>query len=419
MITRHECLTRDASDPLAHVRGQFALDRADREGLIYLDGNSLGALPKAAIARVQKAVEEEWGGGLIRSWNAAGWINLAERIGDKIATLIGAKPGEVMVADSTSINLYKALSAAAWAAPNRPYIISERLNFPTDLYIADTFAKERGKQLVLAEAGEIHAHLDGQAAILMLTHGNYRTGHLHPMRELTKAAHDAGAVVIWDLAHSAGALPVDLHEADADFAIGCGYKYLNGGPGSSAFIWAHPRHLARMDRESWRPPLAGWLGHAQPFAFDPTYQPAAGIRRFICGTPPVLALAALECGVDTLLSTSMAAIREKSIALTDLFIELVESRCAGQGFTLLTPRDPSARGSQVSFAHSGDAYAIMQALIARGVIGDFRPPDVLRFGFTPLYTRFVDAWDAVDRLSQVMTSGEWRDPRFSVRAAVT
>jgi kynureninase len=244
---------------------------------------------------------------------------------------------------------------------------------------------------------------------------------MHPMRELTNAAHDAGAMVIWDLAHSAGAVPVDLHDADADFAVGCGYKYLNGGPGAPAFIWAHPRHTARMDREQWRPPLSGWLGHAQPFAFDPHYQPAGGIQRFICGTPPVISLAALECGVDTLLSASMASIRAKSIALTDLFIALVESRCAGHGFTLATPRESSMRGSQVSFSYQGerDGYAIMQALIARGVIGDFRAPDILRFGFTPLYTRFADVWDAVDRLANIMNSGEWRDPRFAVRAAVT
>jgi len=419
MSSRDACLQLDARDPLAPLRDQFALERIDAEGVIYLDGNSLGVLPRAAIDRIGDVVSEEWGSGLIRSWNTAGWITLSQRIGDKIGALIGGRPGEVIVADSTSVNLFKALSAASWAGSDRPHIISERTNFPTDLYIADTFARERGKSLVLVDEHEIPQHLDDRAAILMLTHVNYRTGRMHDMRALTRAAHDAGVIVVWDLAHSAGAVPVDLHAADADLAIGCGYKYLNGGPGAPAFLWAHPRLTARMDRENWRPPLSGWLGHAQPFAFDPYYQPASGIQRFVCGTPPVLSMAALECGVDTVASASMAAIRAKSMALTSLFIELVESRLDGHGFTLVTPRDADQRGSQVSFAHRDDGYAIMQALIARGVIGDFRAPDILRFGFTPLYTRFVDAWDAVERLTQVMTSGEWRDSRFSIRSAVT
>jgi len=419
MSSRDECLARDARDPLAPLRHQFALDRVDAEGVIYLDGNSLGVLPRSAIDRIASVVSDEWGSGLIRSWNTAGWITLSQRIGDKIGALIGARPGEVAVADSTSVNLFKALSAASWAGSDRPHVISERTNFPTDLYIADTFAREHGKSLILVEEDEIRSQLDDRAAILMLTHVNYRTGRMHAMRELTRAAHDAGALVVWDLAHSAGAVPVDLHDADADLAIGCGYKYLNGGPGAPAFIWAHPRLTARMDRENWRPPLSGWLGHAQPFAFDPYYEPASGIQRFVCGTPPVLSMAALECGVDTVAAVSMSALREKSIALTELFIALVEDRLTGHGFTLVTPRQSDQRGSQVSFAHVGDGYAIMQAVIARGVVGDFRAPDILRFGFTPLYTRFVDVWDAVERLSQVMTSGEWRDQRFSIRAAVT
>jgi kynureninase len=431
MITRAECVDRDRVDPLSPLRDRFAMDQVDRDGVIYLDGNSLGALPKTAGARISGVIDEEWGRGLIRSWNSAGWITLAQRIGDKIATLVGARPGELIVADSTSINLFKALSAGAAArrAPGPPKplataaIVSERTNFPTDLYIAETFAREHQMELMLVDASEIRQHLDDRAAILMLTHVNYRTGRMHAMRELTAAAHDAGAIVIWDLAHSAGAVPVDLHDADADFAVGCGYKYLNGGPGAPAFIWAHPRHTARMDRDNWRPPLSGWLGHAQPFAFEPQYQPAAGIQRFICGTPPVLSTAALECGVDSVLAAhdvgGMDAIRGKSVALTDLFIALVEERVAGHGFTLVTPRESEQRGSQVSFAHRGDGYAIMQALIERGVIGDFRAPDILRFGFTPLYTRFIDVWDAVDRLHGVMSSGAWRDPRFAVRAAVT
>lgn len=426
-MTRQDCLARDAADLLAPLRAQFDLAAADAEGVIYLDGNSLGALPAATATRVAAVVQDEWGAGLIRSWNAAGWIDLGQRIADKISTLIGARAGEVVVADSTSVNLYKVLSAAMAMAKagtrGGGRIISERSNFPTDLYIADTLARAQGFELVLAEAGEISALLDERAAIVMLTHVNYRTGRMHDMAAVTSAAHDAGALVVWDLAHSAGAVPVDLNAAGADFAVGCGYKYLNGGPGAPAFAWAHSRHVAWMDREGWRPPLSGWLGHAAPFAFAPDYRPGAGMSRFVCGTPPMLSMAALECGVDTVLAAAplggMAAIREKSIALTGMFIALVESRCAGHGLTLVTPREPAARGSQASFAHATAGYPIMQALIARGVVGDFRAPDVLRFGFTPLYTRFVDVWDAVTHLEQVMTTGEWREPRFNIRAAVT
>ena len=427
MTTRNDCLALDAADRLAPLRALFALDDADADGLIYLDGNSLGALPRTAAARVDEVVQEEWGRGLIRSWNTAGWITLSQRIGDKIARLVGAGPGELTVADSTSVNLYKALSAAialvAADAPGRRRIVSERTNFPTDLYIADTLARAHGFELTLVDAADLPAHLDERAAVLMLTHVNYRTGWMHRMRELTAAAHAAGALTIWDLAHSAGAVPVDLTGDSADFAVGCGYKYLNGGPGAPAFIWAHPRHTARMDREQWRQPLSGWLGHAAPFEFTTDYRPAAGVSRFICGTPPMLSLAALECGVDTVLAAEafggIAALRQKSIALSDLFIALVESRCAGHGLTLATPRDSADRGSQVGVAHPTDGYAMMQALIERGVIGDFRAPDILRFGLTPLYTRFVDVWDAVDRLEQVLRGGEWRQPRFRVRAAVT
>jgi len=433
--TRGACAARDAADPLAPMRAHFDLDAADARGDIYLDGNSLGPLPRATSARVQQVLRDEWGRDLIRSWNTAGWITLSQRIGDTIAGLVGAGPGELMVADSTSVNLYKALAAAmslvtAEAPATRRTIVSERTNFPTDLYIADTAARERGFSLRLVDATDL-AGLTGvcgdDTAIVMLTHVNYRTGRMHDMAGVTRAAHAAGALVIWDLAHSAGAVPVTLHgdapEAAADFAVGCGYKYLNGGPGAPAFIWAHPQHTQRMDAKGYRQPLAGWLGHAAPFAFTTDYQPGTGITRFLCGTPPVLSLVALECGVDTLLAAEshggMAALRHKSLALGDLFIQLVEARCGGHGLSLVTPREGHARGSQVSLAHDTGGYAMMQALIARGVIGDFRAPDILRFGFTPLYTRFVDVWDAVDRLVQVLESGEWRAARFAVRAAVT
>ncbi len=421
MISRDTCAARDSTDPLAPLRALFAMERVDRQGVIYLDGNSLGVLPAATPERIAAVAETEWGEGLIRSWNTAGWITLSQRIGDKIARLIGAGPGEVMVGDSTSVNLFKVLSAAIAVAGQEGRIISERTNFPTDLYIADTLARDKGLELMLVDQPKIASHLDDRTAILMLTHVNYRTGFMHDMAALTDRAHKAGVLVIWDLAHSAGAVPVDI--ASADFAVGCGYKYLNGGPGAPAFAWVHPKHTAWMDRTGWRQPLSGWLGHAAPFAFSSEYEPARGIARFVCGTPPVLSLAALECGVDTVLAAEeaggIAAIREKSVALTQLCIELVEQRCAGHQLTLASPRSAAERGSQVSFAHATHGYEIMQALIARGVIGDFRAPDILRFGFTPLYTRFTDVWDAVDRLHAVLVSGEWREPRFSVRTAVT
>ena len=427
--TRDAAATLDAADPLASLRDQFVLP----EGVVYLDGNSLGALPKRAAARVQATIEHEWGEGLIRSWNTAGWIELARSVGDGIATLIGAGPGEVSVGDSTSVNLFKVLSAAAALqkadAPARTVLLSERSNFPTDLYIAESVAAAAGLTLRLVDAAVLGEHLNHDLAVLMLTHVNYRSGRMHDMAALTRAAHGGGALAVWDLAHSAGAVPVDLRGAGADFAVGCGYKYLNGGPGAPAFVWVHPKHTARMDREGLRQPLSGWLGHAAPFDFMPIYRPAAGIGRFVCGTPPIVAMKALQCGVEIFCEAGahggIAALRAKSVALTDFFIERVESACAGHGLELATPRDPAVRGSQVSFAH-GDGYAIMQALIERGVIGDFRAghaqsgeSNLLRFGFTPLYTRFVDAWDAAEALADVLSRGIWREPRFGRRAGVT
>jgi kynureninase len=431
-LTRHDCAALDASDPLFSLRDEFMLP----QGVVYLDGNSLGVLPKATPSRIAQVVEQEWGTDLIKSWNTAGWIDLAQRIGNKIGVLVGAKPNELIVADSTSVNLYKALKAAlavgAVSSARRKRIVSERSNFPTDLYIADSVAREHGLELVLVDAEDLATHLNDELAVLLLTHVNYRTGRQHDMAAITRAAHAAGALVVWDLAHSAGAVPVDLNAAHADFAIGCGYKYLNGGPGAPAFVWAHARHTSKMDREQLRQPLSGWLGHAAPFQFTADYRPALGIQRFVCGTPPVVSLAALECGLDVFAKAEarggMQALRKKSLALTDLFIALVESRCASHGLTLVTPRIGTLRGSQASFAHPG-GYAIMQALIGRGVIGDFRAgdaassraeaADLLRFGFTPLYTSFTDAWDAVDRLRTVLESGEWHEARFHQRAAVT
>ena len=426
--SRHDCQRLDDKDALASLRDLFEL----APGVIYFDGNSLGALPRSTAARVQQVVDAEWGGELIRSWNTAGWIDLPQRVGNKIARLVGADDGELVVADSTSVNLFKVMSAALNLAradaPGRKVILSERQNFPTDLYIAESLARERGLELLLVDAENIRAQLTDAVAVLMLTHVNYRDGRMHGMSEMNRAAHAAGAFVVWDLAHSAGALPVAVKgtgppEESGDFAVGCGYKYLNGGPGAPAFVWVHPKHTARMRELQLRQPLSGWLGHAAPFDFAPAYRPGEGIASFICGTPPIISLAALECGVDTVLAAEalggIPALRAKSLALSELFIALVDTHCRGTGLSLRTPRDPHQRGSQVSYARAEGACAIMQALIARNVIGDFRAPDVLRFGLAPLYTRFTDVWDAVEHLRQVLDSGEWRESRFSRSAAVT
>ena len=425
-LTREHARALDEADPLAPLRAQFDIP----EGLIYLDGNSLGVLPRATPARVQQVVAQEWGQGLIGSWNTAGWMTLPARVGDAIARLLGVGAGEVVATDSTSLNLYKVLDVALRLqrhdAPQRRVIVSERSNFPTDLYIAQSLAGQHGCSLRLVESpGQIETALGPDSAVLLLTHVNYRTGRVHDMATLSAAAHAAGALTVWDLAHSAGAVPVDLNGCDADFAVGCGYKYLNGGPGAPAFLWVHRRHLdalAAGDAAGWQP-LSGWMGHAAPFEFTPGYRPAAGVDSFLCGTPSALALAALDCGVDTVLAAEplggMAALRAKSLALTDLFIARVEQRCAGHGLVLRTPREHARRGSQVSFQRDEGGYAIVQALIARGVIGDFRAPGLLRFGFTPLYLGFADVWDAAEHLAEVLERGEWRQDRFAQRAAVT
>ncbi len=428
-ISREDCAARDVADVLAPLREQFELPA----GVVYLDGNSLGALPAATSARLQQVLAVEWGRGLIRSWNDAGWIGMAQRVGDKIARLVGAAPGELVAADSTSVNLYKVLAAAATIAredgASRRVIVAERSNFPTDLYIAESVARQHGMDLELLEFDDIEARLRDDVAVLTVTQVHYRSGRMADMARLCARARAAGVLTVWDLAHSAGAVPVDLNGAGADFAVGCGYKYLNGGPGAPGFCWVHARHLARL-----RQPLTGWMGHAAPFAFEPGYRPAPGIERCLCGTPPILGLGALECGVDTVLAAEplggMQALRAKSVQLSQCFIELARQRLLPAGCTLQSPADPRQRGSQVSLGvapDSGiDAYAAMQALIARGVVGDYRAgdgsaagPHLLRFGFTPLYTRFVDVFDAVHALHEVLQGAEWRQPRFAARAAVT
>lgn len=411
-MTDFKALARrlDAADPLAGFRDAFHL----REGLIYLDGNSLGALPKATGPRMAETIAQEWGEGLIGSWVGADWVGAPRRVGDKIGRLLGAAPGEVIVADSTSVNIFKALTAALSLRPGRPVILSESGNFPTDLYMMQGLESFSGGR-VRAEAVAPEAVLDRlgpDVAVLLLTQVHYKSGRVRDMADVTRRAHATGALVVWDLSHSAGAFPVDLSGAGADFAIGCGYKYLNGGPGAPAWLFAARRHHHAT------PVLSGWFGHARPFAFEDGYSPADGIDRFQCGTPGVLGMTALECGVDLMLQADMAAIRAKSLALSDLFIACMAEDCAEFGFDLVSPTDHAVRGSHVAYAHP-QGYAIMQALKAADVVGDFRAPDILRFGLTPLYLRHMDVVEAVDRLAQICRDRLWDRPDYHVRAAVT
>ena len=416
MTTRSHCQALDTQDPLAPLRSEFALP----EGVIYLDGNSLGARPVAALARAQQVIAQEWGDGLIRSWNSAGWADLSQRLGDRLAPLIGAREGEVVITDTTSINLFKVLSAALTVQrqrqPARKVIVSEASNFPTDLYIAEGLAEllQQGYSLRLVNSpDELPQAIDQDVAVVMLTHVNYKTGYMYDMRALTALSHECGALSIWDLAHSAGAVPVDLHAAGADYAIGCTYKYLNGGPGSQAFVWVNPALVDLV-----RQPLSGWFGHTRQFAMESNYAPSAGIARYLCGTQPITSLAMVECGLELFERTDMSRLRTKSLALTDVFIALVETRCAAHNLVLITPREHARRGSHVSFEHP-QGYAVIQALIARGVIGDYREPRIMRFGFTPLYTSFTEVWDAVEILGEILDNNTWDQPQFKVRNSVT
>jgi kynureninase len=391
------------------TKAQFSIP----DGIIYLDGNSLGPLPRAAAARVARTVEAEWGAMLITGWNKAGWMDQPARIGDRIARLIGAAPGTVVMGDTLSIKVYQALASALEMNPGRKVILSDTGNFPSDLYMADGLVRTLGNGYSLKTVApeEVLDAIDDTVAVTMITEVDYRTGRRHDMAAITKRAHEVGALTIWDLAHSAGALPVDLAGVGADFAVGCTYKYLNSGPGGPAFIYVAPKHA-----EAARPALSGWLGHESPFAFDLDYRPGRGIERMRVGTPPVLQLAALEAAMDVWDGVDMADLRARSLALTDRFIAGVEAGCPD--LTLATPRDHAQRGSQVSFRHP-DGYAIMQALIAAGVIGDFRAPDILRFGFTPLYIGFDEVDRAVEILSRIMATKAWDRPEFRTRAKVT
>ena len=399
----------DLTDVLASKKDAFQIP----EGITYLDGNSLGVLPKHVPARLGQVITEEWGTSLIRAWNTHSWIDLPARTGDRIARLIGAHKGTVVACDSTSVNVFKVLSAALSLRPGRKVILSDNGNFPTDLYVASGLKDllGRGHELKIVDPETVRDAITDDVAVMMLTEVDYRTGRVHDMAGLTEAAHQAGALAIWDLAHSAGAIPVDLAGAKADFAVGCGYKYLNGGPGAPAFLYVAPEHQDKVTS-----PLTGWMGHEAPFAFDLDYRPVTGIARMTVGTPAILALSSLHAALDVFEDVDMADIRAKSVSLSELFIAEVESKCPG--LELASPRDPAARGSQVSFRFA-EGYAVMQALISRGVIGDFRAPDVMRFGFTPLYLSHQDVVDAVDILRDILQTESWNRPEFKTRAKVT
>ena len=397
----------DAADAIAHFRDRFDLP----EGVIYLDGNSLGPLPKASRERLHRVIDAEWGEGLIRSWNelpggGGDWIAMPQRVGARIAPLVGAQAHEVIACDSVSVNLAKLIGAALSLNPGRNVVLSEPGNFPTDLYMIQGQPQVEQR---LAGRDEMIEALDESVALLLLTHVHYKTGEMFDMERLTKAAHDVGAIVLWDLSHSGGAVPVDLNGANADLAVGCGYKYLNGGPGAPAYAFVAERHHGDFSQ-----PLTGWFGHAQPFAFSDEYEPAEGVKRLLAGTPPVLAMAALESGVELIAEIGMEALVAKSRALSEFFRECV----AGLDLDLVSPREPAQRGSQLSFRHE-NAYALSQALIARGVIGDFRDPDILRLGFAPAYLRFADIAEAARHLAEVLETGEWERDEYSTRAAVT
>ena len=409
-ITRDNCAAIDAEDPLASFRSRFLMP----DGVIYLDGNSLGPLSRAARDRLREVVDSEWGQGLIGSWTEADWINLPARVGGKIARLIGAEPQDVIACDSTSITLFKLLTAARALRPDRRILLTDNENFPTDTYIAESVAHISREPIELRQvrADDIIEAIDNETAVVSLTHVNYRSGAVFDMAAITEAAHARGALVLWDLSHSAGALPADLGACEADMAVGCGYKYLNGGPGAPAWAFVASRLHAELAQ-----PLTGWMGHRAPFEFSGSYEPAAGLQQMLTGTPPVLALSSLDASLDDVVDAGIARLRTKSVALCELFINHVEARCAGQGLVLASPRDAVHRGSQVSFRHE-NGFAVIRALLDSKVIGDFRAPDIMRFGIAPLYTRFVDVWDAAEKLAEVLESGTWREPRYSVRGTV-
>lgn len=410
-LTRDDFVALDTQDVLAPFANEFHIPK----DMIYLDGNSLGAMPKAAKERALEVIEQEWGEDLIKSWNKAGWFELVEKLGDKTATLIGAQKGEVVYADSTGLNVYKLVAAALDQRRDRKVIVMEGSNFPTDNYMVQGLVKqlERGHEIRFAEGAEIMDSITDDVAVVCLTHVHYKTGHLHDMAAITKKAQDVGTLVVWDLCHSAGALPVDLNGCNVDFAVGCTYKYLNGGPGSQSFMFVAKRHQGIAMQ-----PLTGWWGHDAPFGFERDYRPRKDIKQFSTGTEPVVSLAMSEVGLDIFMRADMSEIRKKSLKLTDLFIQLIKERLDGYGFEVVTPKEHDQRGSQVSIS-SENGFPIMQALIAADVVGDFRSPDIMRFGFTPLYVSYVDVWDAIERLKMIMGQNTWDVPEYKQIGAVT
>ena len=412
-LTREDFTSLDKIDPLAKVRDEFSLP----QNLIYFDGNSLGPLPKCTIHTLETMIQKEWGNGLIGSWNKENWINMPRELGNKIAPLVGAKLGEVIVVDSTSVNLFKVLTSALLLNKNRRVIVSEAENFPSDLYILEGVNKMFGESYErhLIEEGdyEIDKYIDTSTAVVMLSHVNYKTGRLSDIKRITSIAHEKGALVIWDLSHSVGVMPLYLHDCGVDFAVGCTYKHLNGGPGAPGFLYVHKSLIEKVSQ-----PLTGWMGHIQPFEFVVNYQPANDICKYICGTPPIIAYKAIESGLTVFEQVSMNVVREKSIKLSEMFIQLMQQECIKFGFELFSPRNAEQRGSQVSFTH-GNGFSIMQTLISHSVVGDFRQPNILRFGFSPLYMRFEDVWDAVICLREIMQTKEWQSEQFNKRGYVT
>ena len=407
-LNRDAAAALDARSPLRDRRDLFDIP----DGLVYLDGNSLGALPRSVSPRVAQVLKQEWGRGLIGSWNNAGWMELTAQVAGRIAPLVGARAADLHVGDSTTVTLFKTMVAACRMRPGRDVVVLEPGTFPTDGYVADAVTRLLDLRLRWCDPADPAASLGDDVALLALTHVDFRTGAMFDMDALTAAAHEVGALVCWDLCHSAGAVPVDLAGADADFAVGCTYKYLNGGPGSPAFVYVAPRLQPHVDQ-----PITGWMGHAEPFAMERGYSPAAGIRRMASGTPPVVALAALDAALEVFDGISVADLRAASLSLTGYFIDLVEARFGG-AVEVVTPRDKARRGSQVSLRHE-QAYGVVQALIGRGVVGDFRAPDLARFGFAPLYVRHVDVYDAVQQLAEVLDADEYARPSYATRNPVT
>jgi len=412
-ISYENVLSFDDTDPLAAQAKKFKLP----DNLIYLDGNSLGAMPKTVPAYVEDALLDGWATQLITSWNNKGWHNLPFTLADRLAPMMGAKKGEVLLVDSTSLNLFKTLVAALKMRPDRSIVISEKSNFPSDIHIVqgvlDNFFPEKKLELSSAGDEEIISLIDNETAVVTLTHVDYKTGEIRNMEKITKAAHKFGALVIWDLSHSLGALPLDLNDCDVDFAIGCTYKYLNGGHGAPAYLFVAEKHLKHAKNT-----LTGWMGHASPFGFDINYEPAETIEKFRCGTPAILSYLALEKSLDIFETINMQELREKSQNLSQLFIKLIEQKCANFDLKLISPRNPEMRGSQISLTHS-NSWEIMQALIDHNVIGDFRAPNIIRFGFTPLYTSYKNVWNAVTILQDIIKADIWKDPKYAVRKLVT